>query len=188
MYCSISDAWSQENTMANLARRFNKEHFDNTPNQMEYFKINNDLIKGNDSSPNYGNVSSTQNIDTTPKYNNIPQNNLNTNKVVNKQNTIPEKHISDENLIVQESNLKKKLPEEIKYKDYSCLELVNKVLSCNECRNLIINRLKMNNYSITDSINNLFTGTNKEVIILILIGLIIIILLDLFLRVSNSLN
>jgi len=192
MYCSISDAWSQENTMANLARRFNKEHFDNAPNQMEFFKINNHEIKGNDNSPNYGDVVSKQNVDTTPKYNNIPQNNLNTNKVVSKQVIVKEEPILSNNLsnnlIKKEPNLKKKIPEETKYKEYTSLELVDKVLSCNKCRHIIMNRLNISNYSFTNSINNLFTGTNKEVIILILIGLIIIILLDLFLRVGKSLN
>ncbi len=45
-----------------------------------------------------------------------------------------------------------------------------------------------NTYSMFITFNNLFRGTNKEIIILILIGLIIIILLDLFLRIGNSLN
>ena len=29
MYCSINDAWNQENTISNLAKRFNKEYFSN---------------------------------------------------------------------------------------------------------------------------------------------------------------
>ena len=88
MYCSISDAWNQENTMANLARRFNKEYFDNVPHQMEYFKVESDDVKGNDNSDrNYGNVSSVQKMDTTPKINNVPEN-LNTNSVEQKKEEV----------------------------------------------------------------------------------------------------
>lgn len=170
MYCSISDAWNQENTMANLAKRFNREHFSN--NQIEYFDLNND-IKGNDSSnSNYGDI------------NNQPK--VNTEKIQEVTKIQEAKKI--EETPVPEIKTKEVIREKVVERKYSCEELVNKVLSCEECRQLLGQRLNFNNFSIQDSMNNLFTGTNKEIIILILIGLIIIILLDLFLRIGSSLN
>lgn len=176
MYCSISDAWSQENTMANLAQRFNKEYFDNVPHQMEYFKVDDDIVKGNDfSDKKYGNIAKVQNIDNIPKVKEIPKN-LDTNLV--------DQIIKENKTEIQQPEIK----EIIKYKEYSCKELIDKVLSCEICKKMIIEKLNINGISFSKTINNLLSGSNKEVIILILIGLIIIILLDLFLRISSSLN
>ena len=62
-----------------------------------------------------------------------------------------------------------------------CIEEVDKVLSCPTCRKLINERL--GNKNIFDQFVN---DENREIIILILMGLIIIILLDLFIRISKS--
>jgi hypothetical protein len=191
MYCSISDAWSQENTMANLAKRFNREYLpNNTPQQMEYFKVN-DSIQGNDKNDLYhGNVIQEQKVQQ-PQTNKIPTINLNTNLVKQKPNSkndtqVEQPAIVQNHLEILDQHIEPK--KTISNKKYSCTELVNKVLSCNKCRNIILQRLNINNTSILDSFNNLFKDTNKEIVILILIGLIIIILLDLFLRIGKSLN
>ena len=186
MYCSISDAWNQENTMANLAKRFNKEYFPkNTHQQMEYFKVN-DSIQGNDIyDSNHGNVIQKQNIQQ------VSSKNLNTNLVMQKEksNKVNTPVVEINHPIVPcNQNKPSKLIKQNSNKKYSCTELVDKVLSCSKCKNMILQRLNINNTSISDYFNNLFRGTNKEIIILILIGLIIIILLDLFLRIGRSLN
>ena len=183
MYCSISDAWSQENTMANLAERFNKEYFSNNAHQqIEHFKVNDDIqeneIYGNDiNNSNHGNIIQKPNVEPVSQIKNIPTKILNTNVIVQKNS-----HNFDNKVVV------KKEDQGLIVKKYSCVELVNKVLSCDKCRNMILQRLNVNNTSLTDTIHNFFKGTNKEIIILILIGLIIIILLDLFLRIGRSLN
>ena len=182
MYCSISDAWNQENTMANLAKRFNKEYFSNNISpQIEHFNLNENIEGRNEFDSNFGNVNNESKIDTKPKLENVPKKTFNTNQVPVKPGYLQKE-------IVNEKNPEKVVETKYVERKYSCEELVNKVLSCNECKNMLLNRLNINNYSISDSINNLFSGTNKEIIILILIGLIIIILLDLFLRIGNSLN
>ena len=78
MYCSISDAWSQENTMANLAERFNKEYFSNNAHQqIEHFKVNDDIqeneIYGNDiNNSNHGNIIQKPNVEPVSQIKNIP--------------------------------------------------------------------------------------------------------------------
>ena len=63
-----------------------------------------------------------------------------------------------------------------------------KVLSCDKCTSIIRKRLGLDYNISLDIFSNLFKNTNKEIIILTLIGLIIIIMLDLLIKVNNSLN
>jgi len=164
MYCSITEAWNQENTMANLAKRFNREYFSNNNNQKEHFQINNNNVQKDD-------------LYVDSKYSTVPEEKLDSDYANNK------------NMVLQHS-VTKNIPnrKSIETNVNSCSKLVNKVLSCSKCRNMIRQRLSINNSLIPNSVNDLFKGNNKEIIILILIGLIIIILLDLFLRVGNSVN
>ena len=62
----------------------------------------------------------------------------------------------------------------------NCEDLVNKVLNCPTCKKLMIEKLNLDN----NVINNIFKNNDlKELTILILIGLIVIILLDLFIKI-----
>lgn len=162
MYCSISDAWNQENTMANLAKRFNNEYFSNNSDMNgDYFRINSNqhFIE------NFSGISSDELKEPVKK---------------------EEPKIEIKKEIVKVPNVVKKVQKvETKYKEYTCEELINKVLSCEKCRSMLFKKINLFNPSLY---NNLLIGTNKEIIILVLIGLIIIIILDLFLKITNSLN
>ena len=163
MYCSINDAWNQENTMSNLAKRFNKEYFSNNNDINDnYYRINKNHLD-NQYKPLIENF---DNIEEKPKID-IP---INSNK----------------NLVVKKKvELEEKCPDNEKL----CEKLVERVLSCSKCKNLIIKKLNLETKIPLDlNFDSLLKGNNRELIILILIGLIIIILLDLFLKLSKSLN
>lgn len=163
MYCSIEDAWNQENTMSNLAKRFNKEYFSNNNDINDnYYRINKNHLD-NHYKPL---IEKFDNSEEKPKIN-IP---VNSNHLGLKKKI----EIKEE-----------KCPESEKL----CENLVNKVLSCSKCKNLIIKKLNLKTkLPLELNFDSLLKGNNRELIILILIGLIIIILLDLFLKVSKSLN
>lgn len=163
MYCSIEDAWNQENTMSNLAKRFNKEYFSNNNDINDnYYRINKNHLD-NQYKPL---IEKFDDSEKKPKIN-IP---VNSNYLVSKKK-----------IDVEEE----KCPENEKL----CEKLVEKVLSCSKCKNLIIKKLNLKNKMPLElNFDSLLKGNNRELIILILIGLIIIIILDLFLKVSKSLN
>ena len=150
MYCSISDAWNQENNMANLAKRFNYEHFSNNGNQqIEHFKVNNNQ----------------ENYLSNSNYNNNLIESNNTQNIINR----PKKEVNNNlvnNNLVEEKNIEENKCRQAT-KEFSCVELVDKVLSCDKCRQMILYRLNINNTSISDLLNNFLKGTNKEVIIAI---------------------
>ena len=161
MYCSIEDAWNQENTMSNLAKRFNKEYFSNNNDINDnYYRINKNHLD-NQYKPLIENFDSSE---EKPKIN-IPVNsNFTAKKVEVEKETCPEN-------------------------EKSCEKLVEKVLSCSKCKNLIIKKLNLKSkMPLEINFDSLLKGNNRELIILILIGLIIIIVLDLFLKLSKSLN
>ena len=70
-------------------------------------------------------------------------------------------------------------------KTLNCEELVNKVLSCEKCRELVRLRLGIRPNNL---LNKYLTNDNKEIIILVLIGLIVMILIDLFIKISKSIG
>ena len=66
-----------------------------------------------------------------------------------------------------------------KIKDMNCHELINKVMSCSTCKAILRDKLKINN---SLSFNTLINNEVKEILILILIGLVIIITIDILIR------
>lgn len=88
-------------------------------------------------------------------------------------------NISELDDIYSDINTEDVLPE-IKKSELSCEDLINKVLSCQKCKNMLIKRLLTDNLVIP----NINSNETKEIMILILIGLIIIIIIDLFIRIS----
>lgn len=163
MYCSINDAWNQENTMSNLAKRFNKEYFSNNSDLNDnYYRINKNHLDSQ-YKPLIENFDNTNNISKLD----IP---INTNNLTVKK---------------KEEKKEEKCPENEKL----CEKLVQKVLSCEKCKNLIMKKLKLEStIPLELNFSSLLKGNNRELVILVLIGLIIIIILDLFLKLSKSLN
>ena len=113
-------------------------------------------------------------------WNNIPLDNL-SNKLYETFEPIDKNTFENEiETVYSDINTEDVLPE-IKKNDLSCEELINKVLSCKKCKNMLIKRLLTDNLVIP----NVKSNETKEILILILIGLIIIIIIDLFIRISS---
>lgn len=174
MYCSISEAWNEENTMSSLAKRFNTEYFSNNSDlNTNYYRINSNNF--NDTKEYFNQNSDIKKaVDDNIK--------TSSEKVISVNN-----NLVPSNVEVKKKDNKHKEDKKIKLDNFSCNELIDKVLSCDRCRKIIKKRLGVEYFSL-DIFSNLFKNTNKEIIILILIGLIIIIMLDLFIKISNSLN
>tara|TARA_A100001015_G_C14584695_1_gene554253 strand:- start:251 stop:622 length:372 start_codon:yes stop_codon:yes gene_type:complete len=115
-------------------------------------------------------------------WNNIPLDNL-SNKIYESFEPIKKNdydNVSEINNIYSDLNTEDVLPD-FKKNELSCDELINKVLSCEKCKKVLIKKLLSENLVIP----NLNSNETKEIMILILIGLIIIIIIDLFIRISS---
>ena len=175
MYSSISEVWNEENTMSSLAKRFNNEYFSNYNDlNTNYYKINSNNFNDNEHFTQDDSIKETVKESVSNVSNNI---------ISIDQTKIPSK--------IEAPKTEKKgsrQPTEIILDDFTCNQLVNKVLSCKKCNSILRKRLGINYNLSLDFFSNIFKSTNKEIIILILIGLIIIIILDLFIKLSISLN
>lgn len=155
MYCSINEAWSNNNSMEIL----NKKYKDNMEMlSQKQFKIDESVnnVQINDKS-----------IKPTTTFNenifNGAETEINTEDIM----------LSTEEPYTQLNTNKPLLMQ-------NCEDLVNKVLNCPTCKKLMIEKLNLDN----NVINNIFKNNDlKELTILILIGLIVIILLDLFIKI-----
>tara|TARA_B100001057_G_C22216893_1_gene706737 strand:- start:9 stop:542 length:534 start_codon:yes stop_codon:yes gene_type:complete len=177
MYCSIDEAWNNKNSVANLSKRYHEHFTVNDDNELNSYKIdNNELNELKEENPIF-----------------VPRKDARFNKApdtIYDNNILQESEdIKTEDIMLTSEEPKEektfKLPiksvlknEENKEKD--CKELIEKVLSCPTCRKMIENKLNNKNH-----FNNFFNGEIREVLILILIGLIIMILIDLFIRISK---
>ena len=115
-------------------------------------------------------------------WNNIPLDNL-SEKIYESFEPIQNNkydNVTEINNIYSDINTEDVLPD-IKKQELSCEELINKVLSCEKCKKMLIKKLLSDNLVIP----NLNSNETKEIMILILIGLIIIIIIDLFIRISS---
>jgi hypothetical protein len=115
-------------------------------------------------------------------WNNMPLENL-SNKLYETFEPIEKSNYNNVNeieTVYSDINTEDILPD-IKKNDLSCEELINKVLSCQKCKNMLIKRLLTDNLVIP----NVNSNETKEILILILIGLIVIIIIDLFIRISS---
>lgn len=85
----------------------------------------------------------------------------------------PEINIPEKKKILKKDNL-------------DCEELVEKVLNCTKCKRLIMEKLNIDkSVNSINPLNNLMNNELKEIMILILIGLIVMIFIDLFIRISK---
>ena len=115
-------------------------------------------------------------------WNNIPLHNL-SEKIYESFEPIENNNynnVNEINNIYSDINTEDVLPD-IKKNELSCEELINKVLSCEKCKKMLIKKLLSENLVIP----NLNSNETKEIMILILMGLIIIIIIDLFIRISS---
>lgn len=159
MYCSIQDAWNNQNSMESLNKRYAENI--NTLSEKQ-FKIDSSVNKINEKGKNP-----------------LPQ-----TTVYNQEIYEGMSDINTEDFLLNtediETNSTKKKKNNIK----NCNELVQKVLECPICKKMLMEKLNLKNESNLNF--NLFENNDlKEITILILIGLIIIILLDLFIKLAK---
>ena len=128
-----------------------------------------------------------QEIFTVKRENNSLQENLIENFDGFKKE-VPIKEIQSNKIPINTNNISNVIKDSCPKEKKSCTELVNKVLSCPICKKMVLDKLNLGNFPINFNFDSLLNGNNKELLILLLIGLIIIILLDLFLKISKSLN
>ena len=126
---------------------------------------------------------------TTNNISNIAKNYETKNETIEKNNLKKKKNIDSEgdsyfNEILENDSIISSNLNNNK-KTLNCEELVNKVLSCEKCRELVRLRLGIRPNNL---LNKYLTNDNKEIIILVLIGLIVMILIDLFIKISKSIG
>lgn len=181
MYCSIDEAWNNKNSVANLSKRYHEHFTVNNENELNSYKIDNNELNELKQEPQLF----------------VPRKDARFNKApdtVYDSNILEESEdIKTEDIMLTSEEPKEKtfkLPiksvlkndedEKDKKDKKDCKDLVNKVLSCPTCRKMIEDKLNNKNH-----FSNFFNGEIREVLILILIGLIIMILIDLFIRISK---
>ena len=178
MYCSIDEAWNNKNSIANLSKRYQENFTSNDENELDTYKINNNVINDTDEKPVF-----IKREDA--RFNKAP-NTIYDNNILEES-----EDIKTEDIMLSSEEPKKdveyKLPiksalknDDIELNDDECKKLVNKVLSSSKCRKMIEQKLNNKN-----PLHHFFNGEIREVLILILIGLIIMILIDLFIRISK---
>ena len=162
MYCSINEAWNNNNTIDSLNKRYNNNINKLSANKFTLENNKKNSIETNKS--NYPN-STIHDANIFENMNNDSKNDTNTEEL----------NTEDIMLNTEEE------PKSILKKSTNCEELVNKILDCPTCRNLVIKKLNL----INNPLNLLQNNEVKEVAILILIGLIVIIILDLFVKIAK---
>ena len=164
MYCTIHEAWDNKNSLSNLSKRY-QENFNSFDDQLSTYKINENQLSYINEKPK---IEERQDA----RYNNDKSIVFN-EEILEKENNQTE-DIQTEDIILSSEQPKKSKKEE-------CEELIKKVLSCNICRKMLEKKLNLDKNPFLNMINNEI----REILILILIGLIIMILIDLFIRISS---
>ena len=172
MYCSIHEAWDNKNSLSNLSKRYQENFNPSLNDELSTYKIN------------------KNNVSYTPKqkpklreredarYNN--DNSMVFNSDILDTQT---EEIQTEDIILSEPDVEEVKPLKPIYKNkkVECEQLIKKVLSCPTCRRMLEKKLNVNKNPLQNLVNN----EMREIMILILIGLVIMIIIDLFIRISK---
>jgi hypothetical protein len=165
MYCTIHEAWDDKNSISNLSKRY-QENFNSFDDQLSTYKINENHLSYINEKPK---IEERQDA----RYNNDKSIVFN-EEILEKENNQTE-DIQTEDIILSSEHTEKKSKTE------ECEELIKKVLSCDICRKMLEKKLNLDKNPFLNLINNEI----REILILILIGLIIMIIIDLFIRISS---
>lgn len=165
MYCTIHEAWDDKNSISNLSKRY-QENFNSFDDQLSTYKIN-------DNHNNYSTHIKPKVIEREDARYNNDKSIIFNEEILEKADNQTE-DIQTEDIILSSEQPKKSKKEE-------CEELIKKVLSCDVCRKMLEKKLNLNKNPFLNMINNEI----REILILILIGLIIMIIIDLFIRISS---
>ena len=175
MYCSIHEAWDNKNSLSNLSRRYQENFNPSLNDELSTYKINKNDISYKNS--------------TKPKFRERQDARYNNNDSIVFDNDILDTQTED--LQTEDIILSAIEPEVVKSVDTAdpiyknkkleCEQLVKRVLSCPTCRKMLDKKLNINKNPLQNLVNN----EMREIMILILIGLVIMIIIDLFIRVST---
>ena len=165
MYCTIHEAWDNKNSLSNLSKRY-QENFNSFDDQLSTYKINENQLSY---------------INEKPKIEERQDARYNNNKSIVFNEEILEKEDNQTEDIRTEDIILSSDHDEKKSKTEECEELIKKVLSCDICRKMLEKKLNLDKNPFLNLINNEI----REILILILIGLIIMIIIDLFIRISS---
>lgn len=170
MYCPINEAWDNKNSLETLSKRY-EEHFNN--NELNSYIINNST--NNTNNPDKSSVFLSR---KDARFNN-PSDTI-YNKYIEKET---DTEIKTEDILLKTDDISsvnsyKKTGNNLD--NMTCNELIEKVMNCPTCRLVLESKLNLNNGF---DINTLLNNETKEILILILLGLVIIITIDILLRV-----
>ena len=172
MYCSIHEAWDNKNSLSNLSKRYQENFNPSINDELSTYKINkNDISYTSNQKPK---LRERQDA----RYNN-DDSIIFDNDIINTQT----EDIQTEDIILSsvEPDDVKPVKSVYKNKKLECEQLVKKVLSCPTCRKMLEKKLNINKNPLQNLVNN----EMREIMILILIGLVIMIIIDLFIRISK---
>jgi len=173
MYCSIHEAWDNKNSLSNLSRRYQENFNPSLNDELSTYKINKNEVS----------ISSKE----KPKFRERQDARYNKDDSIIFDNDILDsqtEEIQTEDIMlssVEPEKIKKPLKSVYKNKKLECEQLVKKVLSCPTCRKMLERKLNVNKNPLQNLVNN----EMREIMILILIGLVIMIVIDLFIRISQ---
>tara|TARA_X000000950_G_scaffold223347_1_gene269086 strand:+ start:26 stop:562 length:537 start_codon:yes stop_codon:yes gene_type:complete len=176
MYCPINEAWDNKNSLETLSKRY-EEHFNSN-------ELNSYIINDSSNNTNNPEKSSVFLSRKDARFNN-PSDTI-YNKYIEKdsETDIKTEDIllkTDEIVNANNNNLANNYNKAVNNLDnMSCNELIEKVLNCPTCRLVLESKLNVNNGF---NINALLNNETKEILILILLGLVIIIIIDILLRI-----
>ena len=214
-YCSIEEAWNSNNTIEGFANTIQhdldeyKQRFsiDNNQrndyqkpdiNKYDYLshdpKVNNHGIIDSKPSSEEDHMSREENHIISKK-----GNVSNKKHILHEESNIFEESeskitkdidfseledLSDEEPVVKTKKRVKfdKSTKHIKKSEPSCNELINKVISCEKCLKLFKNKLNLHN----NFLDTLLSDNNREIFMVILMGIFTILILDLFVRIGKN--
>lgn len=171
MYCSLDEAWDSKNSIDKLSERY-KEHFKNNELTPYIIKDSTNKTLIPEKSPVF--------LPRKDARYNTPKNTV-YNKDLEMQDEIniySDSELKTEDILLKTEEFKSEKNE--KSNDMNCHELIEKVMKCETCKEILIKKLKINN---NFSFNSIINNEVKEVLILIMIGLVIIIAVDILIRV-----
>ena len=177
MYCSIHEAWDNKNSLSNLSKRYQENFNPSLNDELSTYKINkNNISYKSSQKPKFRERHDARyNKDDSMVFD---------NGIIDTQTEdIQTEDIQTEDIILSsiEPEIVKPIKSVYKNKKLECEQLVKKVLSCPTCRKMLENKLNINKNPLQNLVNN----EMREIMILILIGLVIMIIIDLFIRVST---
>ena len=169
MYCSLDEAWDTKNSIDKLSKRYS-ENFSNNDLVPYIIKDSTNKTLIPEKSPVF--------LPRKDARYNVPKDTI-YNKELETQNELyTDTDLKTEDILLKTDEYRTNNTET--KTELSCHELIERVMKCSTCKEILAKKLKVNN---NFSFNSIINNEVKEVLILIMIGLVIIIAIDILIRV-----